>query len=192
MLEPLRDESYRVAHTLYMLSAFTSSETHAIPDVIWGLPESERPVPLVLFVDEVAELSLVATRKDEERRDQMVTQLIRLAQLGRAAGIYLEVCGQRFGAELGKGATMLRAQLTGRVCHGVNDEASAKMALGTSRPKRSWQPVPSPPNGPDWPWQVTPPAAGRASGLRTRVDGPETAPSQQQGPCQRRNRRQGP
>ncbi|MGW5769024.1 FtsK/SpoIIIE domain-containing protein [Streptomyces longwoodensis] len=102
---------------------------------IWGLPDSERPVPIVLFVDEVAELFLVATRKDEERRDEMVTQLIRLAQLGRAAGIYLEVCGQRFGAELGKGATMLRAQLTGRVCHRVNDEASAKMALGDIAPE---------------------------------------------------------
>ncbi|MEV7090267.1 FtsK/SpoIIIE domain-containing protein [Streptomyces sp. NPDC093085] len=102
---------------------------------IWGLPEDERPVPVVLFVDEVAELFLVATRKDEERRDEMVTQLIRLAQLGRAAGIYLEVSGQRFGAELGKGATMLRAQLSGRVCHRVNDEASAKMALGDIAPE---------------------------------------------------------
>jgi len=45
------------------------------------------------------------------------------------------VCGQRFGAELGKGATMLRAQLTGRVCHRVNDEASAKMALGDIAPE---------------------------------------------------------
>ncbi|MFG2495671.1 FtsK/SpoIIIE domain-containing protein [Streptomyces caniferus] len=102
---------------------------------LWGLPEAERPHPIVVFVDEVAELFLVATRKDEERRDEMVTQLIRLAQLGRAAGIYLEVCGQRFGAELGKGATMLRAQLTGRVCHRVNDEASAKMALGDIAPE---------------------------------------------------------
>ncbi|WP_314415431.1 FtsK/SpoIIIE domain-containing protein [Streptomyces kroppenstedtii] len=102
---------------------------------IWGLPEHERPAPVVLFVDEVAELFLVATRKDEDRRDEMVTQLIRLAQLGRAAGIYLEVCGQRFGAELGKGATMLRAQLSGRVCHRVNDEASAKMALGDITPE---------------------------------------------------------
>ncbi|MFD9717941.1 FtsK/SpoIIIE domain-containing protein [Streptomyces sp. NPDC059076] len=102
---------------------------------IWGLAEHERPVPIVLFVDEVAELFLTATKKDEERRDEMVTQLIRLAQLGRAAGIYLEVCGQRFGAELGKGATMLRAQLTGRVCHRVNDEASAKMALGDIAPE---------------------------------------------------------
>ncbi|MEU8850638.1 FtsK/SpoIIIE domain-containing protein [Streptomyces sp. NPDC048564] len=102
---------------------------------IWGLSENQRPVPVVLFVDEVAELFLTATRKDEERRDEMVTQLIRLAQLGRAAGIYREVCGQRFGAELGKGATMLRAQLTGRVCHRVNDEASAKMALGDIAPE---------------------------------------------------------
>ena len=102
---------------------------------VWGLPEGERPVPVVVFVDEVAELFLTATRKDEERRDELVIHLVRLAQLGRAAGIYLEVCGQRFGAELGKGATMLRAQLTGRVCHRVNDEASAKMALGDIAPE---------------------------------------------------------
>lgn len=67
------------------------------------------------MVDEIAEFFLVATKKDEERRAETVTQLIRLAQLGRAASIYLEVCGQRFGAELGKGASMFRAQLTGRV-----------------------------------------------------------------------------
>jgi S-DNA-T family DNA segregation ATPase FtsK/SpoIIIE len=112
-----------------------STPDEEITSDIWGLPEHERPVPVVLFVDEVAELFLVATKRDEERRDEMVTQLIRLAQLGRAAGIYLEVCGQRFGAELGKGATMLRAQLTGRVCHRVNDEASAKMALGDIAPE---------------------------------------------------------
>ncbi|GAQ67129.1 DNA translocase FtsK [Streptomyces scabiei] len=102
---------------------------------VWGLPESVRPVPIVVVVDEVAELFLAASRDDEKRRDAMVTKLIRLAQLGRAAGIYLEVCGQRFGSELGKGATMLRAQLTGRVCHRVNDEASANMALADISPE---------------------------------------------------------
>lgn len=112
-----------------------STPDEYITSDVWGLPEVDRPVPIVLFVDEIAELFLVATRKDEERRDEMVTHLIRLAQLGRAAGIYLEVCGQRFGAELGKGATMLRAQLTGRVCHRVNDEPSAKMALGDIAPE---------------------------------------------------------
>ncbi|MCX5378540.1 FtsK/SpoIIIE domain-containing protein [Streptomyces sp. NBC_00091] len=111
---------------------------HVAPDAplesitsdVWGLPEDIRPVPLVLIVDEVAELFLIANKSDEKRRDHMVTQLVRLAQLGRAAAIYLEVCGQRFGSELGTGATALRAQLTGRVTHRVNDEASAKMALG--------------------------------------------------------------
>ncbi|MFI6209364.1 FtsK/SpoIIIE domain-containing protein [Streptomyces sp. NPDC051041] len=102
---------------------------------VWGLPEKVRPVPVVVVVDEVAELFLAASKEDEKRRDAMVTKLIRLAQLGRAAGIYLEVCGQRFGAELGKGATMLRAQLTGRVCHRVNDETSANMALGDIAPE---------------------------------------------------------
>ncbi|MGX1314471.1 S-DNA-T family DNA segregation ATPase FtsK/SpoIIIE [Streptomyces calvus] len=102
---------------------------------VWGLPESVRPVPVVVVVDEVAELFLAAGKDDEKRRDAMVTKLIRLAQLGRAAGIYLEVCGQRFGSELGKGATMLRAQLTGRVCHRVNDESSANMALADISPE---------------------------------------------------------
>ncbi|MCT9006376.1 FtsK/SpoIIIE domain-containing protein [Streptomyces rhizosphaerihabitans] len=102
---------------------------------VWGLPDGVRPVPIVVVVDEVAELFLAASRDDEKRRDAMVTKLIRIAQLGRAAGIYLEVCGQRFGSELGKGATMLRAQLTGRVCHRVNDESSANMALADISPE---------------------------------------------------------
>ncbi|NJP99358.1 FtsK/SpoIIIE domain-containing protein [Streptomyces zingiberis] len=129
----LMEERYDLIKKRQGLAPDTPAED--ITSDVWGLPEDERPVPVVLFVDEVAELFLVATRKDEERRDEMVTQLIRLAQLGRAAGIHLEVCGQRFGAELGKGATMLRAQLSGRVCHRVNDEASAKMALGDIAPE---------------------------------------------------------
>ncbi|GGP55366.1 conjugal transfer protein TraS [Streptomyces abikoensis] len=96
---------------------------------VWGLPEDIRPVPVVVIIDEVAELFLVATAAEEKRRDHMITQLIRLGQLGRAAAIYLEVCGQRFGSELGKGATALRAQLSGRTVHRVNDEGTAKMAL---------------------------------------------------------------
>ncbi|MFC9930253.1 FtsK/SpoIIIE domain-containing protein [Streptomyces sp. NPDC127190] len=127
------EDRYDLIKTRQGIAPETPNED--ITSDIWGLPDRERPVPIVLFVDEVAELFLVATRKEEELRDEMVTQLIRLAQLGRAAGIYLEVCGQRFGAELGKGATMLRAQLTGRVCHRVNDEASAKMALGDIAPE---------------------------------------------------------
>ncbi|MGW6864696.1 FtsK/SpoIIIE domain-containing protein [Streptomyces sp. NPDC054901] len=107
----------------------------ALPDEditadIWDLPAHLRPVPVVVFVDEVAELALAANKAEEVRRDQIVTNLVRLSQLGRAAGIHLEICGQRFGSELGKGITMLRAQLTGRTAHRVNDETSANMAFG--------------------------------------------------------------
>ncbi|KOU79347.1 plasmid transfer protein [Streptomyces sp. XY593] len=101
---------------------------------IWDLPAHLRPVPVVLLVDEVAELALAARKAEEARRDQIVTHLVRLSQLGRAAGIYLEICGQRFGSELGKGITMLRAQLTGRTAHRVNDETSANMAFGDISP----------------------------------------------------------
>ncbi|WP_058044615.1 FtsK/SpoIIIE domain-containing protein [Streptomyces roseifaciens] len=101
---------------------------------VWGLPEDIRPVPIVVIVDEVAELFLTTSSADTKRRDHMVTQMIRLAQLGRAAAVYLEICGQRFGSELGPGATTLRAQLTGRTAHRVNDEGSAKMALGDISP----------------------------------------------------------
>ncbi|GCB47241.1 FtsK/SpoIIIE domain-containing protein [Streptomyces sp. NL15-2K] len=111
----------------------------SVPDAeiaadIWDLPADLRPVPVVVLVDEVAELALFATKEDEKRRDRIITALVRLAQLGRAAGIYLEICGQRFGSELGKGITMLRAQLTGRTAHRVNDEPSANMAFGDIAP----------------------------------------------------------
>ncbi|MFJ8590691.1 FtsK/SpoIIIE domain-containing protein [Streptomyces sp. NPDC093598] len=101
---------------------------------IWDLPDDIRPVPVVVLVDEVAELALFASKEEEKRRDRIITALVRLAQLGRAAGIYLEICGQRFGSELGKGITMLRAQLTGRTAHRVNDETSANMAFGDISP----------------------------------------------------------
>ena len=100
---------------------------------IWHerLPEAERPVPIVVLVDEVAELFLMADPKSEKEEVAAVaTRLLRLAQLGRAFGIYLMVCGQRVGSDLGPGVTALRAQLTGRICHMVNDDETAKMALG--------------------------------------------------------------
>ncbi|MFG2637552.1 FtsK/SpoIIIE domain-containing protein [Streptomyces sp. NPDC048362] len=101
---------------------------------IWELPEAVRPVPVVVLVDEAAELFLISSRKDEERRERIVTALVRLAQMARAVGIYLEICAQRFGHELGKGATMLRAQLTGRVVHRVNDKQTAEMGLADVAP----------------------------------------------------------
>ncbi|MFE0131260.1 FtsK/SpoIIIE domain-containing protein [Streptomyces sp. NPDC059037] len=97
---------------------------------IWGLPRHLRPVPIVVLIDEIAELFFVVSTDDRKRRDHVVTQLVRLAQLARAVGIYLEVNAQRFGTDLGKGATALRAQLTGRVVHRCNDKQTAEMGLG--------------------------------------------------------------
>jgi S-DNA-T family DNA segregation ATPase FtsK/SpoIIIE len=124
---------------VYQLIRAEQRITADVPDAeiaadIWDLPEDLRPVPVVVLVDEVAELALFSTRDEEKRRDRVITSLARLAQLGRAAGIYLEICGQRFGSELGKGITMLRAQLTGRTAHRVNDEPSANMAFGDIAP----------------------------------------------------------
>ncbi|WP_435611897.1 FtsK/SpoIIIE domain-containing protein [Streptomyces sp. bgisy159] len=124
---------------IYQLIRAEQRITSAVPDAeiaadIWDLPDHLRPVPVVVLVDEVAELALFASKVEEKRRDRIITALVRLAQLGRAAGIYLEICGQRFGSELGKGITMLRAQLTGRTAHRVNDETSANMAFGDISP----------------------------------------------------------
>ncbi|WP_281157120.1 FtsK/SpoIIIE domain-containing protein [Streptomyces sp. HYC2] len=116
-----------------MESRFDLLSSRGVSDV-WELPAGLRPVPVVVLVDEVAELFLISSKKDEERRERIVTALIRLAQMARAVGIYLEVCGQRFGSELGRGATMLRAQLTGRVVHRVNDKQTAEMGLADVAP----------------------------------------------------------
>ncbi|MEU1176726.1 FtsK/SpoIIIE domain-containing protein [Streptomyces sp. NPDC005820] len=116
-----------------MEDRFDLLSLHGASD-LWELPDDVRPVPVVVLVDEIAELFLISSRKDEERRERLVTSLIRLAQMARAAGIYLEICGQRFGSDLGKGATMLRAQLTGRVVHRVNDKQTAEMGLADVAP----------------------------------------------------------
>ncbi|MFH8703687.1 MULTISPECIES: FtsK/SpoIIIE domain-containing protein [Streptomyces violaceoruber group] len=116
-----------------MEDRFDLLSRHGVSD-LWELPESARPVPVVVLVDEIAELFLISSKKDEERRERIVTALIRLAQMARAVGIHLEICGQRFGSELGKGATMLRAQLTGRVVHRVNDKQTAEMGLNDVAP----------------------------------------------------------
>ncbi|MER5681932.1 FtsK/SpoIIIE domain-containing protein [Streptomyces sp. NPDC002205] len=125
-------DTYQVIRSEQRISADTPDGE--ITADIWGLPDDLRPVPVVLLVDEVAELALFSTSAEKKRRERIITALVRLVQLGRAAGIYVEICGQRFGAELGDGITMLRAQLTGRVSHRVNDEASAKMAFGDISP----------------------------------------------------------
>ncbi|MCP9988081.1 plasmid transfer protein [Streptomyces sudanensis] len=149
-----------------MEARFDLLSEHGAADV-WALPERVRPVPVVVLVDEVAELFLVAGKKEEERRDRMVMQMIRMGQMARAAGIFLEVCGQRFGSDLGKGATTLRAQLTGRVVHRVNDKQTADMGLGDIAPDAVMAVTAIPPDRPG----VA--VAGDSSGGWSRIRTPE-------------------
>ncbi|MGK4582560.1 FtsK/SpoIIIE domain-containing protein [Kitasatospora sp. HPMI-4] len=97
---------------------------------IWDLPARHRLMPIVVIVDEVAELYLMATRDDKAEVGEISTNLLRLVQLGAALGIHLVIAGQRVGSDLGPGVTALRAQLGGRVCHRVSDPGTAEMALG--------------------------------------------------------------
>jgi DNA segregation ATPase FtsK/SpoIIIE-like protein len=101
---------------------------------IWKLPDIVRPVPVVVLVDEVAELFLMADKSEKDEVSRTAIGLLRVAQLGRAFGVYLIVCGQRVGADLGPGVTALRSQLSGRVCHRVNDPETANMTLGDLDP----------------------------------------------------------
>ncbi|WP_406241091.1 FtsK/SpoIIIE domain-containing protein [Streptomyces anulatus] len=159
-----------------MEERFDLLSSHGVPDM-WGLPAKLRPVPLVVLVDEVAELFLVAAKKDEERRDRMVMRMIRLAQMARAVGIFLEVCGQRFGSDLGKGATALRAQLTGRVVHRVNDKQTAEMALGDIAPEAVFAATTIPPDRPG----VA--VAGDSSGGWSRIRTPAMTPAEAVAVC---------
>ncbi|MFG2369922.1 FtsK/SpoIIIE domain-containing protein [Streptomyces sp. NPDC048504] len=98
---------------------------------IWELPDKLRPVPVVVLVDEIAELYLSdGTRESKAEAEQCSTLLLRIGQLGAALGLHLVVAGQRVGSDLGPGVTTLRAQLGGRICHRVNDPGTAEMTLG--------------------------------------------------------------
>ncbi len=169
---------------VYQLIRAEQRITADVPDAeiaadIWDLPDHLRPTPIVLLVDEVAELALFATKEEEKRRDRIITALARLAQLGRAAGIYLEICGQRFGSELGKGITMLRAQLTGRTSHRVNDESSANMAFGDISPDAVLAAISIPTEAPGL--AVT----GDSSGGWARIRTPHTSMQQAVNACNR-------
>ncbi|GAA2631983.1 hypothetical protein GCM10010307_24890 [Streptomyces vastus] len=74
---------------------------------IWGLPEKQRAVPVVVIVDEIAELFLVASRNEKDEAQAAGTALIRPAQLGAALGVFLVVAGQRVGSDLGPGVSAL-------------------------------------------------------------------------------------
>lgn len=95
---------------------------------VWDLPEP--PPPVIVIIDEIAELYLISDNSERAERDRATNSLLRVAQLGAALDVHVIAAGQRFGSELGPGATTLRSQLGGRVCLHVTDPESAVMVLG--------------------------------------------------------------
>ncbi|MDT0409860.1 MULTISPECIES: FtsK/SpoIIIE domain-containing protein [Streptomyces] len=98
---------------------------------VWELPDEDRPGPVVVLVDELAELYLTdGSREGRDEAERCGSLLLRVAQLGAALGVHLIVAGQRVGSDLGPRVTALRSQLGGRVAHRAHDEASAQMTVG--------------------------------------------------------------
>jgi S-DNA-T family DNA segregation ATPase FtsK/SpoIIIE len=129
------------AESVILLDQILTELTHRMADCrahgarnVWKLPEKLRPVPVVVLVDEVAELFLMADKSEKDQVTRTATALLRVAQLGRAFAVYLIVCGQRIGSDLGPGVTALRSQMSGRICHRVNDPETANMTLGDLDP----------------------------------------------------------
>jgi DNA segregation ATPase FtsK/SpoIIIE, S-DNA-T family len=86
-----------------------------------------------VLVDEVAELA--HDHQAEKTADRVLRELLRIVQLVRAMGIHVILCGQRFGSDLGKNITSIRAQVSGRICLQVNDPQTAEMVLGGLAPE---------------------------------------------------------
>jgi S-DNA-T family DNA segregation ATPase FtsK/SpoIIIE len=144
-LTPYADRMSALATTrarcVQLLDGLVSELTHRMADCreygvrnVWRLPDHLRPTPVVVVVDEVAELFLMADKAEKDEVAKTSVALLRIAQLGRAFGVYLIICGQRIGSDLGPGVTALRSQLSGRVCHRVNDPETATMTLGDMDP----------------------------------------------------------
>ncbi|MCX4663482.1 FtsK/SpoIIIE domain-containing protein [Streptomyces uncialis] len=99
---------------------------------VWDL--AVPPPPLVLLVDELAELYLSdGTRADRDTAEQAGTLLLRVVQLGAGVGVHAVVAGQRVGSDIGPRVTALRAQLGGRIAH-RGDAGSVEMTLGDLSP----------------------------------------------------------
>ena len=81
-----------------------------------------------VLVDEVAELAF--DHDAEKSAEKVLRELLRIVQLVRAMGIHVVLCGQRFGSDLGRNITSIRAQVSGRICLQVNDPQTAEMVLG--------------------------------------------------------------
>ena len=83
---------------------------------------------LVCIVDEYAELLMGAKKKTD--RDQIETKFVRIAQMGRAAGIHLVLATQRPSRQIVTG--VLKANIPGRVALRVSNRIESGVVLDQS------------------------------------------------------------
>ena len=88
---------------------------------------SEKMPPIVVVIDEFADLSDQLTTKKE--RDAFYQPVQRIAQAGRSRGVHLVLCTQRPAANLVP--SNIKQQLNGRIALRVNDRNSSMMILET-------------------------------------------------------------
>lgn len=148
---------YRLIRTQQRITVDVSDAEIAAD--IWDLPDELRPTPVVVLVDEVAELALYATKEEERRRDRIITALVRLAQLGRAA------------ASTSKSADSASAPNSARAspCSAPNSPAAPPTA-STTRPPPTWPSATSPRTRSSPPSRF-PPTCGASPSLATRPAG---------------------
>jgi hypothetical protein len=103
---------------------------------VGDLPARLRPQPIVVVVDEAADLltlrRVTAEKVTDELRSEAGALLTLIAQQGRAAGIHPVIALQRADVQaLGPAGGSLRAQLVARIVTGSIDEDGLDQALGT-------------------------------------------------------------
>lgn len=115
--EVIYDESERRGRLL--------AEARVANIIEYNRVETEKLAPIVVIIDEFADLADQLETKKEQNAFYKPVQ--RIAQAGRSRGIHLVICTQRPEAKLVPSTT--KAQLNGRVALRVNDGISSRMII---------------------------------------------------------------
>jgi hypothetical protein len=98
----------------------------------YNLASKEKLAPLVVIVDEFADLTDQLSSRQE--KNDFYTPIRKIAQTGRSRGIHLVLCTQRPSADLVP--SNIKAQLNGRLALRVNDAIASRMIIDDNGAER--------------------------------------------------------
>jgi DNA segregation ATPase FtsK/SpoIIIE-like protein len=98
----------------------------------YNLASKEKLAPLVVIVDEFADLTDQPSSRQE--KNDFYTPIRKIAQTGRSRGIHLVLCTQRPSADLVP--SNIKAQLNGRLALRVNDAIASRMIIDDNGAER--------------------------------------------------------